>query len=121
MNIKLPGYEDPWSILQIYSPTEQFDLETRYNFYLDLNRTIHEHAHKNLMVMGDFNGQIGARGPGEETVLGPFTYSNKIRSSNGEKLMNFSLGNNLTVLNSVYKKKLKEDVDVDFTRREDKK
>lgn len=63
MNLKLPGYKDSWSILQIYSLTEQSDLETIEKLYLDLNKTIQEHAHKNLIVMGDFNGQIGTKHP----------------------------------------------------------
>ncbi|XP_037876374.2 uncharacterized protein LOC119630581 [Bombyx mori] len=69
MNLKLPGYKDSWSIVQIYSPTEQSDLETIEEFYLDLNNTIQERAHNNLIVMGDFNGQIGAKRPGEETKI----------------------------------------------------
>ncbi|CAG4943569.1 unnamed protein product [Colias eurytheme] len=108
MNIKLPGYKDSWSILQIYSPTEQSDLDTIEKFYFDLNNTIQEHANKNLIVMGDFNAQIGAKRPEEDTVLGPFTYSNKNRSRNGEKLINFALENHLTILNSIYKKNTKK-------------
>ncbi|CAG4955876.1 unnamed protein product [Colias eurytheme] len=68
MNLKLPGYKKPWSIVQIYSPTEQSNLETINNFYHNLNEAIQEHTHKNLIVMGDFNGQIGARRPGENQL-----------------------------------------------------
>lgn len=32
MNLNLPGYKKPWSIVQIYSPTEQSNLETINNF-----------------------------------------------------------------------------------------
>ncbi|GBP78595.1 hypothetical protein EVAR_57163_1 [Eumeta japonica] len=63
MNIKLPGYKSPWSIAQVYSPTEQSNLETINAFYHDLNETIPDYTHKNLIVMGDFNGQIGLRRP----------------------------------------------------------
>ena len=105
VNLKLPGYKDAWSIIQIYSPTEKSDLETINSFYSELNKTIQEHAHKNLIVMGDFNGQIGVRRPEENTIIGPFTYSNKPRSRNGEKITNFAKGNNLIILNTMYKKK----------------
>lgn len=61
MNIKLSGYEDPWSIIQVYSPTEQSDTETIDSFYLELNQAVQEDAHKNLVVFGDLNAQIGER------------------------------------------------------------
>lgn len=80
MNVKLPGYQNPWSIVQVYSPTEQSNLEAINTFYHDLNDAIQGHAHKNLIVMGDYNGQIGTRRPGENTILGPFSYNNKSRS-----------------------------------------
>ncbi|XP_075980762.1 uncharacterized protein LOC142979615 [Anticarsia gemmatalis] len=106
LNIKLPLYKDIWSVLQIYAPTEKADQETANKFYDDINETIIKYTHKNLIVMGDFNAQTGECQPGEETVLGPHTYGTK-RSKNGEKLINLALGNNLTILNSKYKKKTK--------------
>ncbi|CAH2092406.1 unnamed protein product [Euphydryas editha] len=108
MNLKLPGYKNSWSIVQVYSPTEQSDLQTIDTFYLELYKAIQEHAHKNLIVMGDYNGQIGERISGENTVLVPFTYSTKTRSRNGEKIVNFALENNLTILNTMYKKNKKK-------------
>lgn len=102
MNAKIPGYKDPWSIVQVYSPTEQSNLETIDTFYNHLNEAIREHAHKNLIVMEDYNGQIGARRLGENTILGPFSYSNKTRSRNRDKITNFALENNLTILNTMY-------------------
>lgn len=105
INLRLPGFKAPWSIVQIYSPTEQAKEETTNKFYLDLNKVIIEHCHINLIVLGDFNGQIGERRPGEESTIGSFTYQNKIRSKNGEKIIQFALENNLTILNTVYRKK----------------
>lgn len=107
MNLKLPGYKKPWSIVQIYSPTEQSNLETINNFYNKLNEAIQEYTHKNLIVMGDFNGQIGSRRPGENAIQGQFSYSNKTRSRNGEKITNFALENKLTILNTMFKKNRK--------------
>lgn len=107
MNLKLPGYKDPWSIIQIYSPTEQSSLDTINTFYLDLNNAIHEYGYKNLIIMGDWNGQLGERRPEEKNVLGPFTYSKKPRSRNGEHITNFALQNNLVILNTVFRKNKK--------------
>lgn len=105
MNLKLPGYKDPWTIIQVYSPTEQSDTVSIESFYLDLNKTIQDYAYKNLVVIGDFNGQIGERQPEEDTVLGPFVYGKKARSRNGERLVNFAQENGLRILNTVFKKK----------------
>ncbi|XP_075990548.1 uncharacterized protein LOC142986144 [Anticarsia gemmatalis] len=91
----------------IYSPTEQSNLETINAFYLDLNKAIEEHSHKNLIVMGDCNGQIGDRRLGETKILGPFTYSNKTRSRNGEFITNFAQRNNLSILNTMFMRKKK--------------
>ncbi|KAL0870816.1 hypothetical protein ABMA27_005741 [Loxostege sticticalis] len=107
LKLNLPNYKDPWSIVQVYSPTEKSNPETINSFYHNLNKAIQEHAHKNLIVMGDFNGQLGARRAEENTTLGPYMYCDKIRSRNGEKITNFALENNLTVLNTVFKKNKK--------------
>ncbi|GBP91607.1 hypothetical protein EVAR_99906_1 [Eumeta japonica] len=55
LNMKLPGYKKLWSIVQIYSPTEQSNSVTINNFYQNLNEAIQKHTHENLIVMGDFN------------------------------------------------------------------
>ncbi|GBP72783.1 Craniofacial development protein 2 [Eumeta japonica] len=107
LNMKLPGYKKLWSIVQIYSPTEQSNSVTINNFYQNLNEAIQKHTHENLIVMGDFNGQIGARRSGENAILGQFSYSNKTRSKNGEIITNFALESKLTILNTMFKKNRK--------------
>ncbi|GBP28949.1 Craniofacial development protein 2 [Eumeta japonica] len=104
LNIKLPEYKDPWTIIQIYSPTEQAETETTSQFYQELNKTLQTYAHKNAIVMGDFNGQIGERQWDEDAIIGPFTYSSKPRSRNGKMLAGFAMENNLTILNTMFKK-----------------
>ncbi|XP_045448961.1 uncharacterized protein LOC123657463 [Melitaea cinxia] len=108
INLKLPGYEDPWSIIQVYSPTEQYDSGSIDSFYLELNKTIQNHTYKNFILMGDFNGQIGVQQLEENTVLGPFVYRKKTRSKNGEKLIYFAQENCLKALNTMFKKKKKK-------------
>ena len=105
LNIKFPGCKDSRSVIQVFSPTEQSEIGLIKSFYLELNKTIQDHAHKNFVVMGDFNGQIGIRRMEEETVLGPFVYGKKARSRNAEKLVNFALENGFKVLNTVFKKR----------------
>ncbi|PZC85214.1 hypothetical protein B5X24_HaOG202399 [Helicoverpa armigera] len=100
LNIKLN--EEEWSIIQVYSPTES-DKEEAEIFYEQLQNTI-ETAHKNVIVMGDLNGQIGTQKIGEEQAIGQHGFGT--RSKNGTKLVNFCLQNRLSILNSFYKKKI---------------
>lgn len=108
LNIKLSlngEKEERWSIIQAYSPTEsdkKEDVKTIENFYEDLQNAIYN-AHKNVIVMGDFNGQIGIQNSGEENIIGNYGYGN--RSKNGKRLVNFALENRLSILNSFYKRK----------------
>lgn len=108
LNIKLPvngDKEERWSIIQAYSPTEsdkKEDVKTIEEFYENLQNAI-DNAHKNVIVMGDFNGQIGIQNSGEENTIGNYGYGN--RSKNGTRLVNFALENRLSILNSFYKRK----------------
>lgn len=105
LNIKLNiEKEENWSIIQAYSPTESSKKEEIEKFYEDLQNTI-ETAYKNVIIMGDFNGQIGTQNIGEELSIGSYGFGT--RSKNGTRLVNFALQNRLSILNSFYKKKLR--------------
>lgn len=58
-------------------------------------------AHKKIILLGDFNAQIGGRRQGEESVLGSFCYGKRTR--NGEKLLELAYENNFKVLNTLFK------------------
>lgn len=108
LNIQLPvdGEEAQiWSIIQAYSPTEsnkREDITKIEKFYEDLRSTV-ANAYKNVIVMGDFNGQIGKQRNGEEYTIGNHGYGS--RSNNGSRLVSFGIENKLSILNSFYKKK----------------
>ncbi|CAK1594060.1 unnamed protein product [Parnassius mnemosyne] len=68
-----------------------------------LQDAIIKHSHNNLVVMGDFNAITGARGDGEQMILGP--YCSGKRTRNGEKLVQLAYENNLKVLNTLYRKR----------------
>lgn len=107
LNIELPVKNaEKWSIIQAYSPTEsnkKDDIRKIEKFYEDLHLTI-ENSHKNIIVMGDFNGQIGKRNNfGEEYTIG--LYGSGKRTNNGERLVTFALQHKLSILNSFFKKK----------------
>lgn len=87
--------------MQIYSPTEQANTTEIDAFYSKLNASLIEHAHKNLIVMGDFNARAGERRRGEDTILGQYCYGRRTR--NGEKLIELAFEHNLKILNTEYK------------------
>ena len=102
LNLKLPNYKKQWSVIQVYSPTEQAEKSILDSFYEELAQAIRRHRNNNILLMGDFNAQVGARQNNEEYVLGMFGHGK--RSSNGQQLIEFLMEHNLTVLNSLFKK-----------------
>lgn len=92
---------EKWSIVQIYSPTEQsshFEIDL---FYKQLAKALKENTHENKIVMGDFNARIGERRTGEDIILGPYCYGKRTR--NGEKLIELAYEYNLKILNTQYR------------------
>ncbi|KAI8423818.1 hypothetical protein MSG28_012829 [Choristoneura fumiferana] len=102
LTINIPGYRKFWTIIQIYAPTEQANKMENKLFYDELTQTIMKYSHNHIILMGDFNAQVGAKLNKEEYVLGNFGQGK--RSPNGELLVELLLEHNLTILNSIYKK-----------------
>ncbi|CAG4949079.1 unnamed protein product [Colias eurytheme] len=100
LNINLPGYATV-SIIQVYAPTELAPKDIKDNFYEDLDKTL-AGAHKAIILMGDFNGQIGKRLANENNTLGQFSTGK--RNDNGQRLVHLAQEHNLRILNSLYKK-----------------
>ena len=101
LNIKLPGHKQPISVVQVYAPTNIAKEEVKNNFYKKLNEVI-PNLHKTIIVIGDFNGQLGKRRSNEDKILG--LYSSGKRNDNGQRLINFGLENNLKIMNTYSKK-----------------
>lgn len=103
LNIKLPSFKKTWTIIQAYAPTEQADELKHESFYNDLSQAIVINYSKNIIIlMGDFNAQVGIKQCNGEYGLGNFGYGE--RSKNGQRLVEFLLEHNLTLLNSIFKK-----------------
>lgn len=105
LHLKFPGYKKNWVIFQIYAPTEQAGKPDIDYFYESISEAIKPHYNKNVIIMGDFNAQVGERQIGEESSVGKFGYGK--RSQNGQKLVEFMMENNLTLMNSRFYKKAK--------------
>ncbi|GBP51168.1 Craniofacial development protein 2 [Eumeta japonica] len=86
-------------------PTEsnkKQDIEKIENFYSDLQATIQK-SYKNIILMGDFNGQVGVSNSGEEFTIGRHDYGK--RTKNGERLVSFAMENKLRILSTFYNRK----------------
>ncbi|GBP35310.1 Craniofacial development protein 2 [Eumeta japonica] len=102
LNIILPSFKKTWTIIQVFAPTEQADEFKHESFYNDLSQAIISNYSKNIIIlMGVFNAQVGIK-QCKEDVLGHFGYGK--RSKNGQRLVEFLLEHNLTLLNSILRK-----------------
>ncbi|CAH2105825.1 unnamed protein product [Euphydryas editha] len=104
LNMKLPNYKKTWSIIQVYLLNKQnFFKQILDLFYEDLALTIQKYMDNYIILMGDFNAQVGARLNPDEYILG--TFGHEKRSRNGQRLVEFLMEHNLVILNSIFKKK----------------
>lgn len=104
-HLKFPEYKKNWAIFQIYAPTEQAGISDIEYFYESIAEAIKPHYNNNIIIMGDFNAQVGERQNGEESTIGKFGHGK--RSQNGQKLVEFMMENNLILMNSRFHKKTK--------------
>lgn len=97
------GKPNSWTIIQVYAPTEMYDEEAVDYFYETLENAINSSNSDNLIVMGDFNAQIGRIQSDEEVAFGSFSHGK--RSKNGKKLIEFALENNFKITNTMFRLK----------------
>ncbi|GBP42681.1 Craniofacial development protein 2 [Eumeta japonica] len=102
LNMKIPNYKKRWTIIQVYAPIEQANKSEHELFYSKLSQTIITHSNNTIILIGDFNAQVGAKQNEDEYVLGKFGHGK--RSENEQRLVDFLLEHNLTLLNSLFKK-----------------
>lgn len=102
--LSVPGYKKDWVIIQSYAPIEQSSVSDRDYFYEKVSELIKLNESKHIILMGDFNAQVGSKQNNSEFVMGSFGYGK--RSPNGQKLVEFLLEHNLVILNTMFKKKI---------------
>lgn len=103
IEIKL-GMQNIWTIIEAYAPTEKRqNNEALEDFYDTLEKAIVSSEAPNLIIMGDFNAQVGIMQAGEESIFGRFSRGK--RSNHGAKLVQFALENNLKIANTMYARK----------------
>jgi len=94
------------TLIQVYAPTSTSDEKENKKFYKDLKDTYDKAKHNlnnPILIMGDFNSQIGERKAGEEGILGPYNFGT--RNKRGANMVHFCLENNLKITNTFFKKR----------------
>ena len=89
-------------IIQIYAPQQGRPAEEKERFYDDLQDTYDAMGcTENTLILGDFNGHVGTNRDGVENVIGAFSVGDK--NEDGERLIDFCVRNNLTIMNTCFK------------------
>lgn len=91
-------------IIQAYAPTEAAKDEELELFYNTVDNAIRLSGN-NIILIGDFNAKIGRPQP-NETITGRHGYGN--RNHRGDQLIDFANENNLTIMNTFFKKNNKQ-------------
>ena len=93
------------SIIQVYVPTNEANVEDKDNFYEQLQTVVDSvHKHDILLVMGDLNAKVGEDNEGYENIIGSHGVGE--RNDKGERLVDFCGLNNLVITGIIFLHKL---------------
>jgi len=91
------------SVVQVYSPTDLATDAEKDKFYDDVEEVLNKAPNKDqLIVMGDFNANVGNDSGSWRGVLGP-VLPGVIRSDNGQRLLELAARFELSIVNSFFK------------------
>lgn len=84
---------------------KKVDKEDREDFWNSVRDVLH-YCKKNerIVLLGDFNGWVGVKRDGYESVLGPFGIKGR-ENENGNNVLEICLEKNLCVTNTLFKHK----------------
>ena len=95
-----------FAIISIYAPQSNLSESNKDEFYHSLQGALAKITDtQEVLICGDFNRHIGASAAGYEEVHGGLAFGK--RNTDGERVLEFSVANNLVVANSWFKKKSK--------------
>ena len=100
------GKDNIITIIQVYAPTSSAEECISDDFYEKLSEVIKEqkvNKKSKLLIMGDFNSQVGKRMEGEESTMGKYNYGE--RNKRGWKLIRFCQEHELKIINTLFKKR----------------
>ena len=94
------------TVVNAYAPTNKAPVTVKENFFQDLQTTLDKRQKNDLLLLlGDFNARVGscASEDGAENVVGRFGLGQ--RNQAGEKLIQFCSTNNLSIMNTWFRKR----------------
>jgi hypothetical protein len=95
----------PTSLVSCYAPTNDYPDAVKDEFYDCLDNLMDSIPKEDyLVVLGDFNAQLGSRCNGEELILGRHCLGS-CRTDNGDRLVSFLNYNHLFAVNTAFKHK----------------
>ncbi|BFY99382.1 hypothetical protein BsWGS_02422 [Bradybaena similaris] len=99
ITIRLKGQPTNVTIVQVYAPTAEADIDEREQFYNTIQTVIDQIPSNDILfIMGDFNAKVGEEIT--QNVTGRFGLGT--RNEAGENLVNFCAGNDLYVANTMF-------------------
>lgn len=109
------------TIVQVYSPTASAADDEIESFYSEIQSIITQciQENKQVIVMGDFNSQIGMQLQEESRHVGNFGYGK--RNERGWRLLSFCQENNMKIVNTFFLKTNVSTVDMDLTKLQHEK
>ena len=104
MSIKLVTGLEVLIVICVYAPQVGLSDDTKKVFWEELEEVLQGiPRHEKLFLGGDFNGHIGEKADGYVRTHGGFGFGE--RNSRGVALLDFAVAFDLTVVNSLFKKK----------------
>ena len=103
MSLRLRHNTGVLTVVSVYAPTNVGREEDKILFYRQL-RSVAEScpARDTLLVMGDFNAEVGSSRAGYEHVVGP--HGKGVRNDNGSRLLEFARSKSLRVAGTWYQR-----------------
>ena len=102
LNITLKLKSRNISIIQIYAPQQGRPNNEKGAFYDELQSVVDVSQYReNLIIIGDWNGQVGTDRLGVENIIGSFGVGE--RNAEGRRILDFCLSQNLAVMNTFFK------------------
>lgn len=102
LSIELLIDKEKITIVAVYGPNENDKKEVKDKFWEELSR-VTEASMGQVFVAGDFNSRVGVRKDETEFVLGK--HGEVVRNSNGDRMIDYCIINNLVIMNTFFEHK----------------